>query len=203
MRWMPLAAVLALLLTGCAAERTAPPGGLSPQELRTYHSSVADRMWRFTGLDDALRPEVSFVTSDLKGWVEAMDVCWESFDVDDPKAQPELAVKLYACRAHTQQTAETLGLLNTAQLDYLYDYYQDRLIPCMRSRGLDINDVMSRADATDVGRFASYPWNPYSGIRDFVREDPDDVATWRMCPAFPPDEVFNQYWQRFDPYWRG
>jgi len=203
MRWMPLAAVLALLLTGCAAERTAPAGGLSDEELGRYQSSVADRMWHFTGLDDSLRPEVSFVTVDLKDWVVAMDSCWKNFDVEDPKEQPELAVKLYACRAHQQQSAEALGLLNTAQLDYLYDYYQDRLIPCMRSRGLDIDDVMTREEATDVGRFASYPWNPYSGIRDFVREDPADVDTWRSCPAFPPDKIFEQYWQRFDPYWRG
>lgn len=192
-----------LLLTGCADQLTAPPSGLSKAELSAYQSAVTDRMWGFTGLDESLRPEVDVVTLDLADWVVAMEACNDEYVVDDPEMQTELAVAQYACRARYQQSAEQLGLLNTAQLDYLYDYYQDRLIPCIRTRGLHVPDVPSRAEAVDVGQFGSYPWNPYNGIVNFTREDLEDVLTWRLCPAFPPDAVFSQFWQRFDPYWRG
>jgi len=193
----------ALLLTGCATPTSAPKGGLTQAELAEYQAAATDRMWRFTGLDDSLRPEVEVTTVELVEWIALMDGCNQETITDDPEMQTEQAVAQYACRARHQLSPEALGLLNTAQLDYLYDYYQDRLIPCLRSRDVFVPDVPTRVQATDVGRFGGYPWNPYNGIVDFVREDPDDVATWHNCPAFPPDEVFDQHWERFDPYWRG
>ena len=198
-----LVAAAVLLLTGCAAPAAAPEGGLTPVEAREYQSAVIDRMWQFTGLDDSLRPEVEPKTVDFVEWASLMNECNQIQITDDPEMQTEQAVSLYACRARLQLSAESLGLLNSAQLDYLYDYYQDPLIPCLRSRGVLVPDILTRAEATDVGRFGNYPWNPYNGIVDFVREEPEDVATWHNCPAFPPDAIYDQYWERFEPYWRG
>ena len=194
-----LLAVVVLLLAGCA-ERSAPSGGMTPQELDEYRAAVADRMWQFTGLDDSLRPTVEVRTLDPGDWMIQMEQCAATKVTGAPELRTKVTVAAYVCRATHQRSPEVHSMLNTAQLDYLYDYYQQVLIPCLRLHGVVVPEPLTRSEATDVGRFAGYPWNPYGDVVDFAREDLRDMTAWHFCPAFPPDPIFDPFWERFEPY---
>jgi len=185
-----------VLLSGCAEPRRAPPSGLSAQELAEYNDYIGQRLWQSTGLPDSLRPEVTAEFVEPEEWTERLGSCGDRWETVTSVGEQAAIITEYRCRMSYQLTPGVLSLLNTAQLDYLYDYYQDTLVPCLRIRGVEVPEVLSREEAVDVGRFSAYPWNPYSEMSDATRDGVRDSTTWAACPPFPPDAVFDRYWER-------
>lgn len=199
--WMAARVIVAvaastLLLAGCAETRQAPPSGVSDAELAEYHDYMGSRMWEFTGLPQSMRPEVVPQIVEVEEWSERMEGCGDTGAVANAAGLQAAAILEYRCRMSYQLASERLGLLNEAQLDYLYDYYQDTLVPCLRIRGVELPEILTRDEAVDIGRFGAFPWNPYNAMPDFVRGDVQDAALWQDCPAFPPDAVFDRFWER-------
>ena len=184
-----------VLLSGCAEPRHAPPSGLSAEEFAEYNDYVGQRMWQFTGLPESLRPEVTPEIVEPDEWTERLGACDDMAAVATAAGEQAAIISEYECRMSYQLTPGVLSLLNEAQLDYLYDYYQRTLVPCLRIRGVEVPEVLTRDEAVDVGRFGAYPWNPYGAMSDFTRDDVRDSATWAACPPFPPDAVFDRYWE--------
>jgi hypothetical protein len=50
------------------------------------------------------------------------------------------------------------------QLDYIYRYYSNELVPCMRTRGVVPSAVPSRSTFLRMSRNGLTLWNPYSTI---------------------------------------
>ena len=181
-----------LLLVGCADVRKAPPSGVSETELESYRSLVDDQTWLYSGLAaDYTQPVVDRIELNVDDWSEALRDCQQPIEQIADTEQALLAQ--YTCRAKFQLNAGALALLNTAQLDYLYDYYQDTLMPCLGLRGVALEAVPRREEVVDVARFGSYPWNPYDQLYDFGlgMAAPDGLLA--ACPAFPPDGIFDRY----------
>lgn len=195
-RVLAVALASAVLLTGCAGSRQAPPGGLSEAERARYHDQMGSELWEFTGLPQTLRPEVVPQTVDASEWSERMEDCGETSAVAVLAGLQAAAVMDYRCRMSYQLPSATLGLLNEAQLDYLYDYYQDTLVPCLRVRDVDLPEVLTRVEAVDVGRFGARPWNPYNAMSEFVRGEVQGTELWSACPAYPPDAIFDRFRER-------
>lgn len=198
-RWGVVAAAVAttLLLSGCAEARVAPLSGLSEAELARYQDYSGAKMWEFMGLPENERPDVEIEYVGVEEWSEALATCSDVRDsAEEAGATPQVAITgEYRCRMRYQLRAGDLGLLNEAQLEYLYDYYQDTLVPCLRVHGVEVREVLTRSQAVDIGRFGAYPWNPYGDMSRFTRDDPGDRTIWSECPAFPPDSIFDRYWE--------
>ena len=186
----------AVLVAGCAEQRSAPPSGLTAEELARYHDYTGRELWEYTGLPDSMRPVVEPKFVEVEEWSERLEDCGDTAPIATAAGQQAAVITEYRCRMSYQLSGEVLGLLNGAQLDYLYDYYQDTLVPCLRVRGVEIPEILTRDEAVDVGRFGAFPWNPYNAMSDFARGDAQDESTWSACPPFPPDPVFDRYWER-------
>jgi len=189
-----VAASMVLLLSGCAEARKAPPSGVTEAELGSYRDLVDEQTWLYSGLAaDYVKPEVERVELDTSDWSEALSACElpiEAIAASDP--EQALLVE-YTCRAKFQLSAGSLALLNTAQLNYLYDYYQDTLIPCLGVRGITLERVPTRNEVVDVARFGSYPWHPFDQLFDYGlgMAAPDDLVA--DCPPYPPDGIFDRF----------
>ena len=156
---------------------------------------MGSRMWELTGLPESMRPEVEATTVEADDWSELLDQCGDTGEVATAAGAQAAIITEYECRMSYQLSGESLGLLNEAQLDYLYDYYQDTLIPCLQVHGVEVRTVLTREEAVDIGRFGAYPWNPYGEASRFTRDDPGDATIWGQCPAFPPDAIFDRFWE--------
>ena len=187
-----VATSMVLLLAGCADARKAPPSGVSDTELESYRSLIDEQTWLYSGLAaDYTMPVVERVELNVDDWSKALRDCQQPIGLIADAEQALFAE--YSCRAKFQLNAGALALLNTAQLDYLYDYYQDTLMPCLGLRGVDLESVPARKEVVDVARFGSYPWNPYDQLYDYGlgMAAPDDLLA--ACPAFPPDGIFDRF----------
>jgi hypothetical protein len=90
---------------------------------------------------------------------------------------------LYICVAQYPVDPSTFGLFSEAQLEYLYDYFHESLIPCLESSGYEIVDVPSRADFLRREPAQLYAWSPYDtlhGVSPLVL-----AKLTKRCPEYP------------------
>jgi hypothetical protein len=207
---MPLLALAAsmLLLAGCASA-AAPPPGLTDDQLDALTQRDLDGRW------DALRmpipkPEVQrvqYTTSD--NWSMTQVACLidqgldahevsGGFAVDgfqpgnaaasDPYA---ISVAMWTCLAEYPRDVRSSGYLSDAQVLYMYDYFADRLAPCLRLLGYHPAPAPDRAGYVADVRSGLY-WSPY--YADPLHPIVSEVADWDridlQCPPLPDD-----------PYW--
>lgn len=79
------------------------------------------------------------------------------------------------------------GLLSEAQLAWLYDYYDTRLIPCLRLSGYLVGTIPQRDDFVD-SIFGH--WSPYYAMSP----QPDNPSEWaRIDVRCPPPPFGDRY----------
>ena len=203
-------AVLATL-TGCSVGVPLPPEPTSTDsdELLTIQ---LDAVWDDTGLDDSLRPEVPQTeeTTDtgMIGIVFArcmMDRGWQpAYFADETSASwrslseatsDEERLDWYACYA-SHPMSDAGGLGSVARYDFVYDYYQQILIPCLEENGFHVSRAPSRNEfRTRTGieglLFVPFVWNPYYAVPEFSATGSLRVA--EQCPPQPPQQEFYQF----------
>ena len=189
----------AFVLSGCTL---APPAGPTESELDAYHARVLDQVWANTRLEGIVdRPEVGVVaTLDPSNWIKTIYTCLGERGVtefgfvygadtglalhaaDGRSPMGERAqLAFYRCAAQYRlDGADIFGserLRSTAQLEYIYDYYAEWVVPCMLRTGYVVTYAPSREDfVASQGR-----WNPYFTVRDV---DPSELE--RICgPQLP------------------
>jgi hypothetical protein len=193
---MPVAA-LCVLLAGCSAGRAVPPG-LSPDEVQRLIDEQNALWWNemFPGEPqpvvepiDYVEPGSSYVQSqkciidaNIQG-VRAQEDGGLSFASDSTAAQDAFNRANYICTLSYPSDVsdpEALGYYSDEQLDYLDDYYRERLTPCLRLLGFEVPDRL----AGGLGQ-SNFAMPPYW----IMTPQPQTDAEWSMidlrCPPPP------------------
>lgn len=177
-RTWPILLAAALLLSGCATV-SAPEPGLTAAELADVHHRELDLTWSRTGLPDELRPEdpdVQVVHPD--DFADYLVDCLSEAGFDQYSEQSGAfatdevvqtaeerdanALAFYVCQASMIIEGSDDNWLNPAEVDYLYDYYQQMLVPCLALRDIQLVDILSRQEFVDTFGF----WNPYFALTE-------------------------------------
>lgn len=163
-------AAASIALTGCTltGSEVPPP---TEAELAALNERVSDLQWRHLQFSpDSPRPTVEF-----ERYVEPSDTddvyrdCMQDAGYTDwepttmsafggPSSSERL--DLYICVTRFPVSPSYYGLYSPAQLDAIYDYYRDSLVPCLRGAGLDVSDPPAREDFVESEYFAGQ-WSPY------------------------------------------
>ncbi len=80
-----------------------------------------------------------------------------------------------------------LGALSTEQAEYAWDYWDQRLIPCVEELGYTVPGVPIKSEfvSNAVGRVGRLPWTPYLAMR--VQSNEEKAAIDAACPPLPED----------------
>ena len=177
---MVLAVAVMLTVTGCVTARVAPPGP-SGAETARYLQVRVDLAWKNSGLEGIVdRPAVSPVVRpvdtsgvDLMGqclldsgsdgfaWSDGLDGV-ELVSIDGKALTTQMELDFYSCfAANPTALGARTPMLSAAQLDFLYDYYQELVVPCLAAFGIAGLDVPSRETyrADPFGH-----WTPYEAM---------------------------------------
>lgn len=175
-----------LLLTACVTHSRPPSGGLSYDEAAEYA--------------EALRDSVSIAYVSSAGWGTVIAGCMNAAGYPEYVGSGpaisngttviagdiEQQLDLDLCLRQYPILPDLSGSINLAQLDYLYDYYRDFLIPCLGAAGYTAGrDIPTREEFVVIS--AEPHWTPYSALPGSALDDPllDD-----HCPPSPfPDEL--------------
>jgi len=190
-----IAAAVAVLIAagalgGCSVER-GPIAEPTPTELEAITRQVNDLQWQNLQFSpDSPRPTVEFsrfIQPDETDEVytacmeDAGYVGWEQANFNSLGGPPAAErLDLYVCVSRFPVHPAYYGIHTAAQLDAIYDFYRDSLVPCLRGAGLDITGVPTRDEF--VKSEFPFAWNPYAQNFDI----PDKVLSgvYAQCPDF-------------------
>jgi len=188
-----LAAALTLALTACG------PTQLRPPELPEYDVETQAAIDLQRNADEVLRqfpnavlPEVERVRFvDLSEHNYAMADCltaagftavgyWDSFETGAPQGQElPLALATYECQAKYPINPRVMVQLNDDQKRYLYEYYTQIMIPCLKTEGFDAPPAPSlQSYIGTYGQLGS--WDPYGLVSVSTNEEWEAIN--KKCP---------------------
>lgn len=185
-----LAALAAMLaLAGCTTVPVGEPrSGLSDAEEQLYAQSFA---LEWAGIEVPGAPAVSVVSYvPPAGWGTVIAGCMNAAGYEDYSAtrsglsysareSDAESLALYTCIGQYPVRGDFSAYANKAQLEYLYDYFRDSLIPCLAREGYLVpGTAPSKESFTAVTVLPR--WNPYGALID---RPPADVR--ERCPASP------------------
>jgi hypothetical protein len=213
MRRMPVVAVLALALAGCTTMH-APAPGLSDDERAAVQEWQRDSLWASYGLADSERPpppDIVLVNPDdfAVEYVRCMnDAGFDNYTASGSGYTIEASESQSAADLHSEQVADYVcnarlwpandaGWHSEAEMTYLYDYFDEVLIPCLAAHDISIFQAPTRQDFFDQFGW----WHPYGAVRE---ADQNALFSDRQmlveCPPLPagiPDPGYASYWD----YW--
>ena len=218
-----VAGLAAVALAACASPTQPPPPVPNEHQLESLMS-----VWpgyeaaRINSNAPAALEAVSFeafVPDDR--WTSVMTSCTAEYGVTDityhsdhtSTAEPTTTARQWgrdfangACTIRFPPASVKKRLKTVAQLDYIYGYYANDLVPCMASEGFVVKGMPDRARFKVISRNGLTLWSPYASlevdharVRSFVASDglaqvpvPDTIRDPRLiallakCPALPP-----------------
>lgn len=189
------AVAASLLLTGCVTHSSPPPSGLSGAEKARYLEVLSGSI----GGSES----VEFVPS--AGWGTVIAGCMNaagyseyegsgpsirnvSVDVDGDvsftasiSGDLDQLEQLTVCLTQYPVLPDLSGNVNLAQLDYLYDYFRDFLIPCLSTTGHPVRgEIPTRAEYVVIT--GEQHWHPYDSLPATAFRD---GTIYDQCPASP------------------
>ena len=195
-----LTAAALLVFTGCASAVSPPPLPTS-QEKQQLYSEMLDRSWISTGLSEKMtRPKVTAPPlADGTSWDVAVVICmaddgdsqpvafhWEperGFYLDaignsDASARDDAELRFFVCVSRLPASLLDASDLQTReQLEYRYDDYKRRVIPCLIVNGLPLSNAVTRAEFTET----QGAWTPYQDLPPEVRTSPGFETLVTRC----------------------
>ncbi|RLP80756.1 hypothetical protein D9V34_00625 [Mycetocola lacteus] len=106
-------------------------------------------------------------------------------EIPDEQAQAQ-AVALYTCQATYPLDPRYTQPLTGSQIAYLYDYYRDRLLPCLEGEGHTVSDLPSLTRFKESFDGTAPGYSPFESIaRGSSAEEFQRVSG--LCPDFPQD----------------
>lgn len=211
---LTLAVVAALLLAGCTPSGETSETDTAPAS-STYDGEALRQSWladiaQQRNLTD--QPDVDLVRYvAIDDWDQAMVDClheagWTSAAVDEaggvlsgdvPTAQVgAMNLAFYTCAAEYSIEPKYLAPLSDAQLEVMYTYFVDTLVPCLEEHGHSIDEIPSHdtwlatAELAQQSPDGGYYWTPYEDV------PASGGDSWRTlneaCPQNPPTENLYQ-----------
>ena len=189
----------ALLLAGCASTRAEPPAP-TVDELEQFtqhavltHFGTDAAQARRPGADAAeveiVEPtgiDVSYVECLNKAGFTGYYVAYfGTIVLSNPQGSTvEQRLQRSSCQFDYAWALASTSMLTRAERDYLYDYYQERLVPCLRTAGFSIERPPSRKSFVDDWLQPVW-WSPYDAMRPAASTQ-EWTALHVECPALPP-----------------
>jgi hypothetical protein len=178
------------------ASPSLPP--ISDAERAQIYSGEADGQWELVvgRYPDATRPDVTEVRSvDPSEWGKVMTACLrgEGYDAsaavgggiasgDIPVSQGEAyAIALYKCTVQFPFDPHYYIPLVESQVEFLYRYYVDELVPCLAKSGYEVQDPPSWTSFRDQFG-AEHAWAPYVSLH---LSPTQSAAAESKCPQTP------------------
>lgn len=178
-----------MVLTGCsiAGEPIAQP---TAPELAALNATVRDVQWqglRFS--PNAARPTVEFESyTDPDDTTEVYRSCMREAGHEDwtevnfhalGDAPVTERLDLYVCTSRFPLHPSFYGLYTESQLDAIYDYYEESLVPCMQASGIDVRGVPTRAEFVGNPPAMGSVWSPFN--YDYELSDNLWMVIYRDC----------------------
>ena len=200
----PLIVLVVLALAGCASP--VPEQGDGYDYAVIVHERL-DSVWQQTGLPDSARPALepgptvdqfeagaAFAACMVqRGWPDysSGDTGYSYQDISLVDSAPE-RLDWYECFA-AYPVDSKYTLRSVEQFDFVYDYYQDILIPCLAENGHPLTAAPTREEFRTSwdqwsGPLFPFLWNPYYEVRRQGAVDTNDLE--KLCPAVPPNQDF-------------
>lgn len=111
----------------------------------------------------------------------AVDECMAATTAPDRDLVQWLCFKRYPV---SPDSPDLDFILNKAQADYLYDYYVERLIPCLESIGMTVGEAPRRVEFTRLP-YGALGWSPYLVMSPQPRADDDWQWVISQCGTPP------------------
>ena len=195
-RGLPLLLCAALLLGGCASS-AAPTQG-ERADVSHFVQARLDAEWRGDGRFD--RPSTVATRFLLpNGWGFAMKQCmvdagFTAFDFDraagftnglERSARVgEEGLAWYYCGSRLPTYDTVFSELDDGQIDTLYTYYTDWLVPCLGLEGFAVRAVPTRTQFGRGGAGQPGSWNPYL-TAELPASIPVASTVLDGCPPYP------------------
>jgi hypothetical protein len=200
MRWKLLVAVtLLLMLPGCTLTVSPPPPPTAEQD-EVLYSQMLDRTWISTGLSEQMaRPDVAADPPvDVNAWTQAVVTCmaeegytqvafhwepnrgyyldqvlnFESSVLDDAEA------RFFVCVSrHPLDVFSDDSLLTREQLEFQYENYQRRIVPCLLVNGLPVSNAVTRTQFVAT----QGSWSPFQELPTATRTSPGFKRLVDLC----------------------
>jgi hypothetical protein len=187
MKTVLLAGAIALSLAGCTLVAAEPP----PPEGAELTGYIAEQQRRAPLAVEVGGDGVVDFSLNGSSCLEHAQQFLASIDVTTITDEEVVLIskqfdeEMVNCEARPLLDANAGGYFSAAQLDYVYDYFQDSLVPCLQTQGLDVGVAPSRAEF--AGSAGWIRWDPYSELGAAV--PPSRSAEIReRCPEYPPAE---------------
>jgi hypothetical protein len=206
------AACLALVLAGCTVAH-APAPGLTADEKDFIRHQYAEALWAATGLYADQRPANPSVTVvSLVDWSSAFAKCMNNAGFERYTVSPDGNLMIldhgtgdegseaerladYLCRMSFELEEQFDYRYSDAQIEYLYDYYREALVPCLAAEGFTVSAVPTRNEF----EHGLGSWHPYLALSDELRLDLlSDRSFLVRCPPMPPGVTDPGYAAYFD-----
>jgi hypothetical protein len=188
-----------LLAVGLALAGCASPPADDPADVSLHLQQRLDAAFN-PGLGGIDRPAAAPVRFALpNGWGGLMGRCmndsgFTAFDYDrfygftnaGEQASHTGAEGLawYRCTQQYPEFDTVFVKFSDADLDTLYDYYAEVLVPCLGALGAPVTEMPSRTDFADGGAGQPGWWNPYLSV-----DSPGSTANvdllFAKCDAYP------------------
>jgi hypothetical protein len=198
----PVLAAGVLLLGGCAAPEPVPPGLTDAQADAVAAQTQADLWAASSYRGDVPFPNITplklvgteswasiQVTCLLAAGLPAREVSGGyAVDGDGPLSRDDSALAQATCLAQYPVDPRENGYLSDAQGLYMYDYFTERLAPCLRLLGFDSGIAPDRYQYLGLLR-AGIIWTPYNDTNAApIRATTEQWAAINArCPPLPVD----------------
>lgn len=200
--------VLLLALAGCASSAPIPPGATDAEADRVVAEELVS-YWSNLGLGQSqngrvVATRIAFTTAD--SWASQQVTCLVAaglaarevsggfaIDSNGSLSNAEGIDAQLTCLAQYPVDPRVEGFLSDAQALYMYDYFTQRLAPCLQLLGYDVAPPPGRDSYVHLLR-TGLAWTPYE------RADGTPIAStpaqWSLidakCPALP-SEPFSKF----------
>lgn len=201
-------AAAVLLLAGCATPSPVPPGATDAEADRVVAQQLV-HYWSSLGLGQSqngrvVADRIAFTTAD--SWASQQVTCLVAAGLDAREVSGGFAIDSngalsnaegidaqLTCLAQYPVDPRVDGFLSDAQALYMYDYFTQRLAPCLELLGYDVPPAPARGSYLHLLR-VGIPWTPYE--RAGGAPIASTPAEWQVidarCPALP-SEPFSRF----------
>lgn len=196
-----VAAATLAALVGCSSVVAVPQPPTAGQRNALY-AEMLDRTWISTGLSERMaRPDVAAAAPvDVDAWTQAVVLCmadegytqvafhWEpdrGYYLDqvlniESSVLADAELRFFVCVSQHPLDVLSDDMLSTReQLDFLYDDYQRRVVPCLLVNGVPVSNAVTRDRFVET----QGSWSPYQGLSVQTRTSPGFERLMARCGA--------------------